>query len=125
MGDPTVNLDRAWLTGNDLTGTIPENIGDVNSDLTLLYLEGNDFTGTKLPKSLCDQTTDADNKLLQQIGAGDNLCSDAESCCTCVGFDCGNTPDPTPAPTPEAEIPFGICFSGNSVVNVENRGIAK
>jgi len=114
------NLDRIWLTGNSLTGTIPLDLGSANADLSLLFLEENDLTGI-IPASVCDLQN-------SYIGGDQEQCSDVASCCSCVNESCGNFPDPTPAPTmppTEVVLPPGFCFSGENMVNVENRGFVR
>lgn len=115
----SANLDRVWLTGNSFTGDIPAALATKHSDLTRIYFEFNDFTTGTIPAEFCGIGS------LIALGGDEDQCPQ-DGCCTCIGMACDNTPDPTPAP--EGEVtppPFGICFSGSSMVEVENKGSVK
>eukprot|EP00548_Thalassiothrix_antarctica_P000591 CAMPEP_0194138306 /NCGR_PEP_ID=MMETSP0152-20130528/8136_1 /TAXON_ID=1049557 /ORGANISM="Thalassiothrix antarctica, Strain L6-D1" /LENGTH=711 /DNA_ID=CAMNT_0038835733 /DNA_START=193 /DNA_END=2328 /DNA_ORIENTATION=+ len=117
VDSPGVELDRVWLSGNDLTGEIPSNLGADNK-FTNIYLEANDGLVGPYPESLCSN----EDGILQEVGGTEEICG-ASSCCTCTGESCGNLPDPTASPTvPPSPLPIGFCFSGESMVNVENKG---
>jgi len=125
-------LNRLWLNGNQLTGTLPPNLGgrmSCSHDLPCrLHLEGNQFTGP-VPPALCNRYFQVENNIGQfEVLAGDTeQCED--SCCTCTGFECGFfdelsgypvfPPKPVPAPSPAG---FGLCFSGATLVETQNRG---
>lgn len=117
------NLDRVWLTGNNFSGPIPGGIAAKHPELTRLFLEFNDFNSGSIPGDICT-LLNGDNDF-EELGGDLENCG-VESCCTCIGLSCGNSPDPTPAPTSEGDTPaFGICFSGSSLVEVEHKGSVK
>jgi hypothetical protein len=105
------NMNRLWLYGNSLTGTIPASWG--NLDMDYLYLEGNKLSTTSvIPAGLCAQRGNAEGTL-QELGVDCNIqCS----CCTCCGQACGNLGPANP--------PL-FCFSGESEMEVEQRGTVK
>lgn len=57
MGSSIAQRQRKsiWFRNNNLRGTIPESIGSI-SDLTEIVLDGNDLTGT-VPSSVCNMET--------------------------------------------------------------------
>mmetsp|Transcript_29728 Transcript_29728/g.43951 ORF Transcript_29728/g.43951 Transcript_29728/m.43951 type:complete len:709 (-) Transcript_29728:309-2435(-) len=117
------SLDRLWLTGNSFSGSIPAGIATKHTNLTRIFLEFNSFESGPLPADICDLLENSD--IFEGLGGDLDNCG-TESCCTCIGLSCGNSPDPTPAPTSEGDPPpFAICFSGSSVVEVEHKGSVK
>jgi hypothetical protein len=109
-------LDRMWLFANKLTGTIPTVLAQ--KTWLYLYFEENSITGS-VPTGICNQKKAG---TLKELGANCNICP--SGCCTCCGTACGNILAPTPAPT-KAPTPFTVCFSGDSEVQVENKGSVK
>ena len=113
------SMDRMWLYANELTGPIPEALA--LKSWKYLLVEGNELTG-RFPETICTQTS------LIHLGADCDICDPAvqTNCCTCCGFECGGLFEETPAPTAAPTgVPFGICFSGDSEVEVENKGSVK
>lgn len=121
------SLDRVWLSGNRFNGFIPTQIADKHPNATILHFEENRLEG-EIPASICNLIASEDNGgFLETLGANANNCAGAGNCCTCIGAACDQTEDPTPAPTVEGTTASGlfICFSGSSLVEVENVGKVK
>jgi hypothetical protein len=110
------SLNSMWLFANKLNETIPTVLAQ--KSWTYLYLEENGITGT-IPSGICNQKKAG---TLKELGADCAVCP--SGCCTCCGAACGNLIDPTQAPT-KAPTPFTVCFSGDSEVEVENKGSVK
>tara|TARA_B100001029_G_C15016065_1_gene427415 strand:+ start:491 stop:1240 length:750 start_codon:yes stop_codon:yes gene_type:complete len=53
-------LETLWLNGNQLSGEIPESIGNL-MNIELLYLSENNFTGS-IPASICNLNIDFDGE---------------------------------------------------------------
>lgn len=138
----TARLNRVWLTGNQMSGNLPLNLGgrmDCSVDLPCrLNLECNPGLAGPIPPAICRRYfNDGANGLgkFGILGADEEQCGDGgdDSCCTCIGLDCWldeDTGEPTftecPVfpPPPANPVPgFGsICFSGSTEVNVLHRG---
>mmetsp|Transcript_25229 Transcript_25229/g.38261 ORF Transcript_25229/g.38261 Transcript_25229/m.38261 type:complete len:655 (+) Transcript_25229:59-2023(+) len=111
------NIDRMWLYGNDLTGEIPSEWGADLTRLRYLYLESNDLTGS-IPTSICNLKS---SEPPLTLGVDCDV-TGANTCASCCGFECGNVPDGE-----ETSIGGGFiaCFSGNSLVEVKDRGLVR
>lgn len=109
--------------------TIPTQLGQL-ARMQYLHVEGNNIRGS-MPQQICDNR--APFALLGELGAD---CAGAVSCqcCTCCGaINCNNFVDGTPAPTfapntggappvSEIDVPVGLCFSGDSMVETVEHG---
>jgi len=69
-------MSQMWLYDNELTGTIPSVLGNIDG-LEKLQLEGNSFTGS-MPVEICAKTQSS--KPLAVLGAD---CSDENFSCDC------------------------------------------
>mmetsp|Transcript_24330 Transcript_24330/g.37003 ORF Transcript_24330/g.37003 Transcript_24330/m.37003 type:complete len:573 (+) Transcript_24330:374-2092(+) len=130
-------LTEAWLNGNQLTGTVPANLGN-RMDCSLekpcvLNLEGNQLDGP-MPTGLCNKyfgNNVPNAGKFRSLGGDAEQCS-SDSCCTCVEFECGFfdppfpnfPPPPTPAPAPVGG-GGGLCFSGATLVETKDRGLLR
>ena len=89
-------IDRLWLNGNELTGTIPVELSSL-SGMLWLHLEDNQLSGS-VPDSICS--------LGAEIGVD---CEVACDCCTCCGSACFLDSDSltstTPPPSPGKPVP--------------------
>jgi Leucine-rich repeat (LRR) protein len=102
------NMTEMWFYNNTLDGIIPTEIGTL-SNLVTFRTEDNMMMG-EMPSEICDLTDD----LLKQL-ATDCLGPDEDvtcSCCQCCESPC--FPPTVPLP--------GFCFSGDSLVEVANKG---
>jgi len=109
------NLDRLWLYGNDLTGSIPSEWGTKLTRLRYLYLERNNLTGT-IPSSLCNlKYTDPP----LQLGVDCDM-EDVNTCASCCGPECGHVPDEF-----VGNVGGIFCFSGNSLAEVKDVGLVR
>jgi len=124
-------IDRLWLFGNRLSGRIPNSWGTGLRNLQYLYLESNELTGS-VPDSLCDlRNTNNGGGKLSLLGLDcDTTIGDSTTvscpCCTCCGPMCGNVQSAGPSvEAPATSGGMSFCFSGDSLVTVENRGFVK
>jgi Leucine-rich repeat (LRR) protein len=76
IGDLT-NLTELDLSNNQLTGYIPSQLGNL-TNLTNLYLNDNQLTG-QIPESICDLNIDWSNNNLFNI-TNNQLCPPYPSC---------------------------------------------
>jgi len=112
-------LERFWAYGNpNLKGNFPSGFG--NLDWRILQLEGTGITAA-YPKAVCEQVGPNELTSLLILGGNCNTMCTA-GCCTCCGQACGSLRTPTASPSGGG---FGICFSGDSTVVVENQGPVK
>jgi len=130
-------LESVWLFNNTLTDSIPNEIGDMEN-LKLFQTEDNMLTGT-MPESVCTNF-ESDVHPLSAL-ATDCLTEVECDCCNCCEFECdcdkdgcyvdgvpqdpinGDSEEDTPAPTTGGGFGGGFCFSGETTVNVFDKGI--
>ncbi|CAB9521183.1 50S ribosome-binding GTPase [Seminavis robusta] len=102
-----------WFFGNQLTGTIPTELSQMNS-LETVYLYDNMLSGT-VPDGFCVSET---LRIDCSVTCADNSCP-----CTNVDAPCPGTPtQPTDPPAESPDPPPGVCFSLATTVQVKDVG---